>query len=181
MSLRSDEMLEAFINKMITNKDIMDILKLPTILKTDTDEIINKKRKVLINKVIVKSSQEPTELNKKFPEVTIDDVTYKDYGDTRITISLAQSIKTNSYLFGNPQVEINIYYDNTKMLNVFKLLDLISDEFSGQDLKVPIEDGKAQMLKEIKCEGITAQVAIINNFERVGIRFSFYSTLYKVL
>jgi len=181
MSLRSDEMLEAFINKMIRNKDIMDILKLPTILKTDTDEIINKKRKVLINKVIVKSSQEPTELNKKFPEVTIDDVTYKDYGDTRITVALAQSIKTNSYLFGNPQVEINIYYDNTKMLNVFKLLDLISDEFSGQDLKVPIEDGKAQMLKEIKCEGITAQVAIINNFERVGIRFSFYSTLYKVL
>lgn len=178
MSLRSDEMLEAFINKMIRNKDIMDILKLPTILKTDTDEIINKKRKVLINKVIVKSSQEPTELNKKFPEVTIDDVKYKDYGETRITVSLAQSIKTNSYLFGNPQVEINVYYDNTKMLNVFKLLDLISDEFSGQDLCVKIDDEK-HMIKHIKCEGITAQVAIINNYERVGIRFSFYATLYK--
>lgn len=83
-----------------------------------------------------------------------------------------------SYLFGNPQVDINIYYDNTKMKDVFKLLDLISDEFSGQDLIVEI-DGEKQMIKHLKFEAITSQVAIINNYERVGIRFSFYSTLYK--
>ena len=35
------------------------------------------------------------------------------------------------------------------------------------------------MLKEIKCEGITSQVSMINNYERIGIRFSFYATLYK--
>ena len=178
MSLRSDETLEAFIDKITRNKDIMDILKLPTILKTDSKEIINKKRKAIINKVIVKSAQEPTELNKKFPEIEIDGKKYKDYGETRMTVSLATSIKTGSYLFGNPQVDINIYYDNTKMDNPFKLLDLISDEFSGQDLIVCFGDQK-QMIKSIKCEGITSQIAIINNYERVGIRFSFYATLYK--
>ena len=64
------------------------------------------------------------------------------------------------------------------MDNVFKLLDLISDEFSGKDLTVELNDGK-QILKNIKCEGITSQVAMINNYERIGIRFSFYATLYK--
>lgn len=178
MSLRSDETLEAFMQRIIKNKDIMDILKLPTILSTDTEQIKNKKRVTIINKAIVKSAQEPNELNKKFPEIEIDGIKYKDYGETRMTISLAQSIKTGSYLFGNPQVDINIYYDNTKMENAFKLLDLISDEFSGQTLEVKVEEGK-QIIKNIKCEGITSQIAIINNYERVGIRFSFYATLYK--
>ena len=91
---------------------------------------------------------------------------------------MVQSIKTNSYLFGNPQVEIDIYYDNTNMKNIFRLLDLISDEFSGQNLVVDLGNEK-QMLKAIKCEGITSQVAMINNYERIGIRFSFYATLYK--
>jgi len=180
MSLRSDETLEAFIGRIIRNKDIMDILKLPTILPNDTDEIINKKRKMVIDKAIVKTAQEPYEINKKFPEVTIDGITYKDYGETRLTIALAQSIKTRGYLFGNPQVEMNIYYDNTKFKDVFKLLDLLSDEFSGQTLEVKFGDNK-QMIKNLRCEGITAQVAIINNYERVGIRFSYYATLYKVI
>lgn len=177
MSLRSEETLEAFINRIVTNKDIMDILKLPTILKTDSEAIRNKKRKAVIDKAIVKSAQEPVELNKKFPEIEIDGIKYQNYGEIRMTLALAQSIKTGSYLFGNPQVDINIYYDNTKGVP-FKLLDLISDEFSGQTLKVEVEDGK-QIIKNIKCEGITSQVAIINNYERVGIRFSFYATLYK--
>lgn len=179
MALRSNEILEAFVSKLITNKEIMDILKLPTINKNDSIEVQKKKRKMLIDKVITKSSQEPYELNKPFPPVNIDKKEYKDYGDIRVTVSLAQSIRMNSYLFANPQVDINIYYDNTNMDNIFKLLDLISDEFSGQDLIVEI-DGNKQMIKEIKQEGITAQVAIINNYERVGIRFSFYATVYKI-
>lgn len=178
MSLRSQETLEAFVDRITRNKDIMDILDLPTILSTDSDKAINKKRKTVIDKVITKSSQEPVELNKKFEPIEFDGIIYKDYGKIRITVSLAQSIKTGSYLFGNPQVDINIYYDNTKMNNIFKLLDLISDEFSGQNLTVQIDEDR-QMIKDIKCEGITAQVANINNFERVGIRFSFYATLYK--
>ena len=178
MSLRSEETMEAFINKITHNSEIMDILNLPTILKTDTEDIKLQKRRRIIDKVIVKSSQEFTELAKKFPEITIDGITYKDYGKTRISISMAQSIKMKSYLFGNPQVDINIYYDNTNMPHVFKLLDLISDEFSGQNLVVDLGNEK-QMLKEIKCEGITSQVAMINNYERIGIRFSFYATLYK--
>lgn len=178
MSLRIDETLEAFINKIIRNQDIMNIMKLPTILSTDTEEIKTKKRKLIIDKAIEKTAQEPYELAKKFPEIEIDKIKYKDYGKIRLTISLAQSIKMNSYIFGNPQVDINIYYDNTENINVFKLLDLISDEFSGKELVVELE-GSKQMIKQIKCEGLTAQVAMINNYERVGIRFSFYSTLYK--
>lgn len=178
MSLRSEETMEAFVNKITRNSEIMNILNLPTILKTDTEEIKLQKRKRIIDKVIVKSSQEWTEIAKKFPEITIDGITYSDYGKTRISISMVQSIKTNSYLFGKPQVEFDIYYDNTNMKNIFRLLDLISDEFSGQNLVVELEDGR-QMLKEIKCEGITSQVSMINNYERIGIRFSFYATLYK--
>ena len=178
MSLRIDNTLEAFIQEIITNNEIMDILKLPTINADDTDEIKNKKRKMVIDKAISKSAQEPYELGKNFPEVEIDGIKYKDYGETRMTVSLAASIKTDSYLFGNPQVDINIYYDNTKMENVFKLLDLISDLFSGISMEVKTNDSK-EFIRELKCEGITSQVAIINNYERVGIRFSFYATLYK--
>lgn len=178
MSLRSEETMEAFVNKITHNSEIMDILNLPTILKTDTEDIKLQKRRRIIDKVIVKSSQEFTEIAKKFPDVTIDGITYSDYGKTRISVSMAQSIKMNSYLFGRPQVDINIYYDNTNMKNIFRLLDLISDEFSGQNLVVDLGNEK-QMLKEIKCEGITSQVAMINNYERIGIRFSFYATLYK--
>lgn len=178
MSLRSEETMEAFINKITHNSEIMDILNLPTIFKTDTEDIKLQKRRRIIDKVIVKSSQEFTEIAKKFSPVVIDGKTYSDYGKTRISVSMAQSIKMNSYLFGRPQIDINIYYDNTNMKNIFKLLDLISDEFSGQDLIVDLGNEK-QMVKAIKCEGITAQVAMINNYERIGIRFSFYATLYK--
>lgn len=178
MSLRINDTLEAFVEKIISNKEIMDILKLPTINQDDSEEIKNKKRKLLINKVISKSAQEPYELGKNFPEVEINGVKYKNYGETRMTVALAASIKTGSYLFGNPQVEINVYYDNTKIENVFKLFDLISDLFSGVSMKVETEDGK-YFVRELKNEGITSQVAIINNYERVGIRFSFYATVYK--
>lgn len=178
MSLRIDDTLEAFIEKITTNQEIMDILKLPTIKKEDAIEIKNKKRKLVIDKAISKSAQEPYELGKNFPEVEIDGIKYKDYGKIRMTVSLAASIKTGSYLFGNPQVDINIYYDNTKMENVFKLFDLISDTFSGISMEVKTNNDK-EFIRELKCEGITSQVAIINNYERVGIRFSFYATLYK--
>lgn len=179
MALRSEATLEAFIDKITRNKDIMDYMKLPTVSKKDTESVRSKKRKAVIDKVIVKSAQNPYELNKNFSPVEIDGITYKDFGDVRMSVALAPSIKTNSYLFGNPQVDIDIYYDNTKKTNVFELLDLISDEFSGKDIEIITEEGKSY-LKEIKCEGITAQVSNINNYERVGIRFSFYVTLYKI-
>ena len=173
-----DATLEAFISRIIRNKEIMDILNLPTISKEDNKITIDKKRNLLIDKAITKTAQVPEELGKEFKEIEINNVKYKDYGDTRITVSLVQSIKMNSYIFGNPQVEINIYYDNTRMKNVFKLVDLIFNEFSGQDLKLELKDNK-QLIRNLKCEGNTSQVAIINNYERVGIRFSFYATLYK--
>ena len=48
MSLRINDTLEAFVKKIITNKQIMDILKLPTINENDSEVIKNKKRKLLL-------------------------------------------------------------------------------------------------------------------------------------
>ena len=59
MALRADATLEAFVDRLTKNTEIMNILNLPTILKTDDEKTKAKKRKVLINKVISKSSQEP--------------------------------------------------------------------------------------------------------------------------
>lgn len=178
MALNAANTLEAFVDRLSRNSEIMNILKLPTIKDSDTDTVKNKKRKLLIDKVISKTAQVPQELGKDFPEVTINNIKYKGYGKIRITVAFAASIKMNSYLFGNPQVEINVYYDNTNMDNVLKLFDLISDEFSGQDIEIKINN-ESGILKQLKCQGITAQVAIINNYERVGIRFSYYATVYK--
>ena len=44
MSLRSEETMEAFINKIIQNPEIMNILNLPTILETDTEEVCSQMR-----------------------------------------------------------------------------------------------------------------------------------------
>ena len=54
MSLRIDETLESFIKRITENQEIMNIMKLPTILNKDTEEIKIKKRKAIIDKVIVK-------------------------------------------------------------------------------------------------------------------------------
>lgn len=178
MSLRADATLEAFINRIIRNQEIMEILKLPVISNEDSQDLIDEKRVVLIDKFISKTSEISYELGSEFPEVIINNITYSDYGKIRLTISFAQSIKLNHDLFGNPQVDINIYYDNTEMNNVFKLVDLLSDEFSGQNLEVMI-DNKKSFIRNIRCEGQTAQVAMINNYERIGLRFSFFASLYK--
>jgi len=179
MALRSNETLEAFVDKLSRNNEIMNIMNLPTVLDTDADDIIKQKRKKAIDKVIVKSAQEPTELGKKFAPVIFDNFTYSDFGKIRLNIALTQSIKLNNDVFGNPQVDINVYYDNTNMKNIFRLFDLISDEFSGKNLVVKTAEGK-QTIRNLRCEGITSQVAMVNNYERVGIRFSFFATLYKI-
>lgn len=180
MSLRADATLEAFIDKITRDKEIMSIMGLPVINETDTSKDITKKRKVIIDKVITKTAQVPTDLTQPLPKIKLDDEVYDNYGKTRMTISFAQSINMNSDLFGNPQIDINIYYDNTNLNNVFKLVDLISDEFSGQNLKVKIEEKDSFFVRQIRCEGQTAQVNIINNFERIGLRFSFFAKLYKI-
>nr|DAN13462.1 MAG TPA: hypothetical protein [Caudoviricetes sp.] len=179
MALRAKETLDAFVNAIITNKEIMDILKLPTILETDSEATKRKKKKMAIDKVIVKSSQEPADLAKEMPPVKIDGVEYKGFGKIRMAICFAQSIKMSSELFGNPQIDIDIFYDNTtEMDNTFVLIDLISNLFSGQKLKIDVGEEK-QIIRDIKNEVITSQVSIINNYERIGMRFSFYATLYK--
>ena len=45
MALRAKETLDAFVNAIITNKEIMDILKLPTILETDSETTKRKKKR----------------------------------------------------------------------------------------------------------------------------------------
>lgn len=179
MGLSSNETLEAFVKRIVSNEKIMNIMQLPTINSTDSEEVIKQKRNILINNFISKTAQIPYELGTSFEDVEIDKKKYSDFGKIRITISLAQAIKLNHDLFNNPQVDINIYYDNTKIEDVFKLLDLISDEFSGKDLIIEGENEK-NFIRNIRCEGTTAQTAIINNYERVGLRFSFFATVYKI-
>lgn len=178
MSLRAYKTIDTFINKIICNKEIMQLMNLPYLDKNDT-EIISNRKKNLIKRCISKSAQNPYELGDNFPKEKIGNIEYKDYGKIRITVTFAQSIKMDSDLFGNPQIDIFIYYDNTNMENVFKILDLISDEFSGKTFKIETQDDK-YFIRNIKCEGQTAQTSIINNYERIGIRFSFFATLYKI-
>lgn len=179
MALRLDETLEAFIYKIITNKEIMEIMQLPLILDTDTEEIINKKRKLLIDHYIIKSSQAPKSLSLPKKEIEIEGQKYNKYGNYAIAVNLAQSLGLSSYVFGNPEIDIFVYYDNTNMKDVFKLIDLISDCFVGQNITLNTKEGK-EVIRNIKSEGQTSQVAIINNFERIGLRFSFYANLYKI-
>lgn len=178
MSLRANDTLEAFILRLIKNEQLMNLMNLPTIYSTDSEKTIKKKRKVLIDKIISKSAQIPFDLGNDFKDVEIDGKKYSDYGKVRITITFAQSIKTSSDIFGNPQIDINIYYDNTNLDNVYKIIDIISDEFSGQNLKIDTNN-ESNIIRNIKCEGQTSQTSIINNYERMGIRFSFYAPLYK--
>lgn len=179
MALRLDATLEAFKNKIITNKEVMDILGLPTILKTDDENTIKQKKKLLIDKYITKSSQNPESLSKPVKPLVFDGVKYDKYGKFRIALTLAQSLGMDSYVFGNPQLDIFIYYDNTNMDNLFKLLDLLSDMFVGQNLEIETEEGKS-FIRQIQSEGQLSQTAIINNFERTGLRLSFYANLYKI-
>lgn len=179
MALNSDATLEAFVNRIIRNKEIMEILKLPLIKDSDDEDLINEKRKVLIDKFVRKTAEIPNLLDSEYEDVEIDKKTYSDYGRIRITISFAGDIKLHHDLFGNPQVDILIYYDNTEIDNIYKLLDLISDEFSGQNLEVELKNEKTY-IRNIRNEGIITQTAMINNYERLGIRFSFYANLYKI-
>ena len=177
--LRAKSTMEAFYNRIIRNADIMQILKLPVINETDSEDLILEKRKVLIEKFIKKTAELPDELGTEYPTKIIDDIEYSDYGKIRMTMAFASSIKTNHDLFGNPQIEINIYYDNTENDDdIYTLLDLVSNEFSGQDLEIITDEGKA-FIRNIRCEGQTAQTSIINNYERIGLRFSFFATIYK--
>ena len=74
MALNANNALEAFIDRISRNSNIMNILKLPTITNSDSSTIKNKKRKLLIDKLITKTAQVPEELGKKFPEIVIDKI-----------------------------------------------------------------------------------------------------------
>ena len=179
MALSSDATLEAFVNRIIRNPEMMEILKLPLIEKTDDEDLIDEKRKVLIDKFIRKTAEIPNLLDSDYEEVTINDVVYSDYGKIRMTLSFAGDIKMHNDLFGNPQIDMLIYYDNTETEDIYKLLDLISDEFSGKNLEVKINEERV-LLRNIRNEGVITQTAMINNYERIGIRLSFYVKLYKL-
>lgn len=178
MALRANDTLEAFVLRIISNEKIMNLMNLPTIYSNDDEKTKIKKRKVLIDKFITKTAQIPTGLGDEFKEIKIDEKKYLNYGKIRITVAFAQSIAMHNDIFGNPQIDINIYYDNTNLDNVFKIIDLISDEFSGKNLEINTENNNS-FIRNIRCEGQTSQTAMINNYERIGIRFSFFATLYK--
>lgn len=179
MLLISDT-LEAVKKRIINNSKMMELMNLPVINKTDSEQIKNQKINQVIDRAITTTAQSPRALGEKVKPITIDGIVYDKYQEIRITLSIVQSNLTGSDIFGNPRLEINIYYDNNNPKDALKLIDLISNEFSSRDINVIWEeDGKEYVTqRELTCEGLVTQSANINNYERVGIRFSFFASHY---
>lgn len=175
-----NQTLESVKKRIIYNSKIMKLMNLPIIEKNDTDIIINQKINQVINKVITKTAQNPRALGEKTKPIIINGIKYDNYEEIRMTISIIQSALTGNEVFGNPRIEINIYYDNNNPDIALKILDLLSDEFSGKDLDVIWEDDNRKYVtkRELTCEGNTSQIPNINSYEKIGIRFSFYVTSY---
>lgn len=175
------ETLESIFKRISENQKIMTLMGLPTVKYDDTEDIKKAKINKLIKKYVTKTAQNPTYLGEKVIPITIDKITYKDYGNIRVTISIIQGSSLSSDIFGNPKIEINVYYDNSNPDKALKILDTLSNEFSGKDLDVywEDEDNKTYLTKrELKCDALNTQSQNINNYEVVGIRFSFYASHY---
>lgn len=183
MGLHLADTLENVIELLAYNKEIMDIMKLPTLSKTDSEVIRNQKLNQAIKQCITKSAQNPQALGEKFEPVIIDGVTYADFGEIRIAVSTTQGITTLNPEFGRQKLDINIFYNNTTDTDkALKILDLISDLLSNIELKILWEDkeGKTCWLKRFLEDGIIlTQTAVINNYEKVGIRYMFYNSYYN--
>lgn len=174
------ETLEEVKRRIIYNSNIMKLMNLPIIEKDDDEIIINQKINQVINKVITLTAQNPRALGERIKPIMINDIIYDKYEEIRMTISILQSNILGSDLFGNPRIEINIYYDNNSPQKALKILDLISNEFSGKKIDVFWEENGKKYItqRELTNEGMNTQTANINNYEKVGIRFSFYATQY---
>lgn len=177
MALELNGTINGFINRIVTNKEIMDILGLPVLTGDESEDLLFKK-KYIYKKIIFTTIQNPESLSMKVKKETLDGVNFPKNTNYKISFTLAQSLNADG-IFGKPQLDVFIYYDNTNCDDLFKLIDLISDSFTEQNIKIKTKDGE-QFIRNINCEGQTSQVAIINNFERIGIRFSFYASLYKI-
>lgn len=175
------ETLEEVKRRIIYNSDIMKLMNLPVIEKDDSETIINQKINQVINRAITLTAQNPRPLGERLKPIEIDGIIYDKYEEIRMTISILQSNILGSDIFGNPRIEINIYYDNNNPKKALKILDLLSNEFSGKYLTIPWEkDGKKYITqRELTNDGMNTQTANINNYEKVGIRFSFYATQYS--
>lgn len=175
------ETLEEVKRRIIYNSDIMKLMNLPVIEKDDSETIINQKINQVINRAITLTAQNPRPLGERLKPIEIDSIIYDKYEEIRMTISILQSNILGSDIFGNPRIEINIYYNNNNPKKALKILDLLSNEFSGKYLTIPWEkDGKKYITqRELTNDGMNTQTANINNYEKVGIRFSFYATQYS--
>lgn len=174
------ETLESIKKRIINNSEIMKLMNLPTISKEDDEVTRNQKINQVINKAITTTAQNPRALGEKIKPITIKDIVYDNYEEIRMTISMIQSASIGSDIFGNPRIEINIYYDNNNPKKALKILDLLSNEFSGKDIDVIWEENEVEYVtsRELTCEGLITQTANINNYEKMGIRFSFYVSHY---
>lgn len=172
--------LEAIRKRIMYNDKIMTLMNLPVLDKEDSEKVLNQKINQVIKRAITISVQNPKVLGEKATPVKIGNVVYDKYLDTRMTISILQSNTVGGTIFGNPRIEINIYYDNNNPDNALKILDLLSNEFSGKDLNIVWEeDGNVYTrARELKCVGVITQNPNINNYEVCGIRFSFYVSHY---
>lgn len=172
--------LEAVRERIMYNDKIMTLMNLPTLSKNDSEKVLNQKINQVIKQAITLTVQNPKTLGEPATPVKIGNKVYDKYLDTRMTISILQSNTLSGTIFGNPRIEINIYYDNSNPDNALKILDLLSNEFSGKDLNVVWEedDKTYTRARELKCVGVITQNPNINNYETCGIRFSFYAPHY---
>ena len=113
------ETLEEVKRRIIYNSDIMKLMNLPVIEKDDSETIINQKINQVINRAITLTAQNPRPLGERLKPIEIDGIIYDKYEEIRMTISILQSNILGSDIFGNPRIEINIYYDNNNPKNRF--------------------------------------------------------------
>ena len=177
------ETLEAVFREIVKDEKIMDIMNLPTIYDTDTEEIKTKKTNQLLKEVITFSSQNPIALgNNTIPSVKIGEKEYKNPGKIRMTICNLQGTNLGSNIFGQPRIEINIYTLSEDSLKALEIIKRLTTKFSGRKIDVEWEDDngyKHISPTELTCIGAITPTPNINFYEKSGVRFSYYSSYYS--
>ena len=183
MGLHLSETFDNIIEILSRNKKIMDLMDLPTVLPTDTAVIKAQKLNQVIKQCITKTAESPEALGEKMGSVKIGDTVYDKFGKIRMTISAAQSTALKVPEFGNQRIDICIYYNNqADSEKAIKILDLISDTLSNEELKVKWQDDEGNMhtmYRTLESGFLLSQIASIDNYERVGMRYFFYNSYYN--
>lgn len=173
--------LNTIFDEIIRDEHIMKLMNLPTINDNDPIEINTKKTNQVIKRAITFSSENPGALGERFPKIKIGDNVYSDYGKIRMTICNMQSDDLGSDIFGRPRVEIAIYHLSEDTEKALEIINYLAKKFSRRKIEIEWTDDagfKHISYRELTCRGIITQVPNINNYEKSGIRFSYFASYY---